>query len=103
MPGMDDGQTNPPQGVQVFTYNAMKNGVQAEWLLNYRGGSFLLRRCARAATRRAALDGISIRDHLRRAARRHSSGDSVAGNMESVPLEKAARMPSIRRSTRNRG
>ena len=38
---MDDGQTNHLKAYGL-TYNAIKTGVQAEWLLNYRGGSFLL-------------------------------------------------------------
>jgi len=38
---MDDGQTNHLKAYGL-TYNAIKAGLQAEWLLNYRGGAFLL-------------------------------------------------------------
>ncbi|HET7188422.1 MAG TPA: hypothetical protein VFI52_09715, partial [Gemmatimonadaceae bacterium] len=55
---MDDGQTNHLKAYGL-TYNAMKTGVQAEWLLNYRGGSFLLPDLPELR-RRAALDGIAV-------------------------------------------
>ena len=54
---MDDGQTNHLKAYGL-TYNAIKAGIQAEWLLNYRGGAFLLPD-APELRRRAALDGIS--------------------------------------------
>ena len=38
---MDDSQRNHLKAYGV-TYLALKNGQKAEWLLNYRGGSFLL-------------------------------------------------------------
>jgi hypothetical protein len=86
---MDDGQTNHLKAYGL-TYNAMKTGVQAEWLLNYRGGAFLLPD-APELRRRAALDGIStepLTDAQLAAIRR----EMAAGNMESVPLEKAPRI-----------
>jgi hypothetical protein len=86
---MDDGQTNHLKAYGL-TYNAMKSGVAAEWLLNYRGGAFLLPD-APELRRRAALDGISIEplsDAGLAAVRREMAG----GNMESVPLEKAPRI-----------
>ena len=86
---MDDGQTNHLKAYGL-TYNAMKTGVQAEWLLNYRGGSFLLPD-APEIRRRAALDGIStepVSDAQLASLRREMS----TGNMESVPLEKAPRI-----------
>ncbi|MEO8620839.1 MAG: asparagine synthetase B, partial [bacterium] len=86
---MDDGQTNHLKAYGL-TYNAMKTGVQAEWLLNFRGGSFLLPD-APELRRRAALDGIStepVNDAQLASIRKEMSG----GNMESVPLEKAPRI-----------
>jgi hypothetical protein len=86
---MDDGQTNHLKAYGL-TYNAMKTGVQAEWLLNYRGGAFLLPDLPELR-RRAALDGIStepLTDASLAAIRR----EMAAGNMESVPLEKAPRI-----------
>src|SRR3954469_6085459 len=55
---MDDGQTNHLKAYGL-TYGAIKAGMQAEWLLNYRGGAFLLPD-APELRRRASLDGISL-------------------------------------------
>ena len=86
---MDDGQTNHLKAYGL-TYNAMKTGVQAEWLLNYRGGAFLLPDLPELR-RRAALDGIST-EPLTDAALGSIRREMAAGNMESVPLEKAPRI-----------
>jgi hypothetical protein len=86
---MDDGQTNHLKAYGL-TYGAIKVGMQAEWLLNYRGGAFLLPD-APELRRRAGLDGIAIEtvgDPQLAAIRREMSG----GNMESVPLEKAPKI-----------
>ena len=86
---MDDGQTNHLKAYGL-TYNAMKTGVQAEWLLNYRGGAFLLPD-ALELRRRAALDGIAV-EPLTDAGLAGIRREMAAGNMESVPLEKAPRI-----------
>jgi hypothetical protein len=86
---MDDGQTNHLKAYGL-TYNAIKAGIQAEWLLNYRGGSFLVAD-APELRRRASLDGVSaetVNDAQLAALRHEMSG----GNMESVPLEKAPKI-----------
>jgi len=86
---MDDGQTNHLKAY-CLTYGAIKAGMQAEWLLNYRGGSFLLPD-APELRRRASLDGISLEpvsDAQLAAIRREMAG----ANMESVPLEKAPKV-----------
>ena len=86
---MDDGQTNHLKAYGL-TYGAIKAGLQAEWLLNYRGGAFLLPD-APELRRRAALDGISLEpvsDGQLAAIRREMAG----ANMESVPLEKAPKV-----------
>jgi len=86
---MDDGQTNHLKAYGL-TYGAIKAGMQAEWLLNYRGGSFLLPD-APELRRRASLDGISIEpvsDAQLGAIRREIAG----ANMETVPLEKAPKI-----------
>ncbi|HTK46649.1 MAG TPA: hypothetical protein VL328_01565 [Gemmatimonadaceae bacterium] len=86
---MDDGQTDHLKAYGL-TYGAIKAGVQAEWLLNYRGGSFLLPD-APELRRRAALDGIAVEpvsDAQLASIRREIAG----ANMESVPLEKAPRI-----------
>src|SRR3954466_3883330 len=86
---MDDDQQNHLKAYGL-TYNAIKANQKAEWLLNYRGGSFLLPDLPELR-RRAALDGISLEplgaaqvDALRR--------EIAGGNMETVPLEKAPRI-----------
>ena len=86
---MDDGQTNHLKAYGL-TYAAIKAGLQAEWLLNYRGGSFLLPDVPELR-RRASLDGISVEpvsDAQLGAIRREIAG----ANMESVPLEKAPKI-----------
>ena len=86
---MDDGQSNHLKAYGL-TYNAVKAGMQAEWLLNYRGGAFLLPDAAELR-RRAGLDGIAIEtvsDGQLGAIRHEMAG----GNMESVPLEKAPKI-----------
>lgn len=86
---MDDGQTNHLKAYGL-TYNAMKTGVQAEWLLNFRGGSFLLPD-APELRRRAALDGIST-EPVNAAQLASIRKEMAGGNMESVPLETAPRI-----------
>ena len=86
---MDDGQSNHLKAYGL-TYSAIKAGMQAEWLLNYRGGAFLLPDAAELR-RRAGLDGIAVEtvsDAQLGGIRREMAG----GNMESVPLEKAPRI-----------
>jgi hypothetical protein len=86
---MDDDQQNHLKAYGV-TYNAIKDGLKAEWLLNYRGGSFLLPDTPELR-RRAALSGVSV----------EPTDDGALGgiraqiateNMEAVPLEKAPKI-----------
>ena len=86
---MDDAQTDHLKAYGL-TYNAIKGGTQAEWLLNYRGGAFLLLDLP-SLRRKAALDGIALEpvDDGQLAAIRH---EMSGGNMESIPLEKAPRI-----------
>ncbi|HUF27756.1 MAG TPA: hypothetical protein VMM18_12340 [Gemmatimonadaceae bacterium] len=83
---MDDAQTNHLKAYGLM-YNALKEGHSGEWLLNYRGGAFILPDLP-DLRRRAALEGI----------RTEPIGGGVLGairaemadaNMEPVPLEKA--------------
>ncbi|MGI8498588.1 MAG: asparagine synthetase B [Gemmatimonadaceae bacterium] len=86
---MDDEQQNHLKAYGL-TYNALKRGVRAEWLLNYRGGAFLLPDSP-DLRRRAGLDGISaapVDDAALSALRAELAG----GNMDAVPLEKAPRI-----------
>jgi hypothetical protein len=63
---MDDDQQNHLKAYGL-TYNALKAGLKAEWLLNYRGGAFLLPDTP-TLRRIAALGGVSAsrRDRRRR-------------------------------------
>ena len=83
---MDGEQANHLRAYALL-YQSIAAGERAEWLLNYRGGSFLLPGVEHAR-RRAALMGVTVED---------LSGSSLAElrvriearNMESVPLETA--------------
>jgi len=86
---MDDGQTNHLKAYGL-AYNAIKAGMQAEWLLNFRGGAFLLPD-APELRRRAGLDGISL-ESVSDAQLAGIRRDMAGGNMESVPLEKAPKI-----------
>ena len=86
---MDDAQDNHLKAYG-FAYALLVAGQQAEWLLNYRDGSFLVAD-TEENRRRAALMGVSV----------ESPGSSglarirrtiEESNMESVPLEKAPRI-----------
>lgn len=73
-----------------LTYWALEAGYKGEWLLNYRGGSFLLPD-EEDVRREAALRGVSVRtmgvaDEARMRARLEDS------NMEAVVLEKAPKV-----------
>jgi hypothetical protein len=83
---MDDAQANHLKAYGL-TYRMLKRGGHGEWLINYRGGSFLLPDDA-ATVRDAALAGVTLQ--------RVTDTDIVAirgtiaeNNMDSVPLEKA--------------
>ena len=82
---MDDGQTDHLKAYGL-TYRVIQAGLKAEWLLNYRGGSFLLPDGA-TIRRDAALNGVAVEPV--------SDGDVAAirgrlegSNMDAVPLEK---------------
>jgi hypothetical protein len=86
---MDDGQQNHLKAYGL-TYNAIKAGASAEWLLNYRGGSFLIADTPELR-RQAGIAGITIEalDNGKVAALR---AEIAGGNMEAVPLEKAPKV-----------
>src|SRR6476620_7704002 len=86
---MDDAQTNHLKAYGL-TYAAIKAGASAEWLLNYRGGAFLLADTPELR-RQAGLSGITIEpiDNARLGAVR---AEIASNNMEAVPLEKAPKV-----------
>jgi hypothetical protein len=86
---MDDKQTNHLKAYGL-TFNALRDGHKSEWLLNYRGGSFLLPDL-QELRRRATLDGIAFEPID--AARVTSIKSEIAGsNMDAVALERAPRI-----------
>jgi len=86
---MDDAQADHLKAYGV-TYRGLKRGGRAEWLLNYRSGSFLIP--ADATTRReAALAGVTVED-LSEAEVVDIRGVIAGGNMDAVPLEKAPKV-----------
>ncbi|MGA2384470.1 MAG: asparagine synthetase B [Gemmatimonadales bacterium] len=86
---MDQEQTNHLKAYGL-AYDAVKRGGHTEWLLNYRGGSFLIpddgiaRRAATLAG--IAVAGVSDADVL------DIRGTIEQANMDAVPLEKAPRV-----------
>lgn len=86
---MDDGQRNllKPYGL---TYNALKQGLRAEWLLNYRGGAFLLPDTPEIR-RRASLDGVAT-EAVSDGAVAQIRAEMAGANMDAVPLERAPRI-----------
>jgi hypothetical protein len=86
---MDDAQQNHLKAYGL-TYNAIKAAVPAEWLLNYRGGSFLLGDTPELR-RQAALAGITT-EPVDDARLGQIRSEIASKNMESVPLEKAPKI-----------
>ncbi|MEQ1692357.1 MAG: asparagine synthetase B [Gemmatimonas sp.] len=90
---MDDSQRNHLKAYGV-TFLALKTGQKAEWLLNYRGGAFLLPDSP-DLRRRAALDGVSV-EALTDGAVASARADIAGGNMDAVVLERAPKIAIYR-------
>ena len=82
---MDDAQSDHLKAYGL-TYRAVQRGARAEWLLNYRNGSFLVP-ADQTTPRDAGLSGITIEpldDEAVLQLRAQIQGD----NMDAIPLEK---------------
>jgi hypothetical protein len=90
---MDESQRNHLKAYGL-TFQALKNGQKAEWLLNYRGGSFLLPDAA-DLKRRATLDGVSV-EPIGDAAVASLRAEIAGANMDAVVLERAPRIAIYR-------
>ena len=90
---MDDGQRNHLKAYGV-TFLALKNGQKVEWMLNYRGGAFLLPD-APDLRRRSALEGVSV-EPIGDAAVVAIRAEIAGGNMDVVVLERAPRVAIYR-------
>jgi hypothetical protein len=86
---MDDAQQNHLKAYGI-TYNAIKAGTSAEWLLNYRGGSFLLGDTPELR-RQAGLAGVTF-EAIDNGTLAQIRSVIAANNMEAVPLEKAPKV-----------
>jgi hypothetical protein len=86
---MDDAQTDHLKAYGV-TFGALTERLRSEWLLNYRGGSFLLPDVP-GIRRAAALAGVSF-DAVDGAALVAIRREIAEGNMDAVPLEQAPRI-----------
>ncbi len=86
---MDRDQTNHLRAYGL-TFWVLEDGRTAEWLLNYRGGSFLLPDSERVRAQ-AALRGVRT-EPVDASAVARIRGRMAEGNMEAVPLEKAPKI-----------
>ena len=73
-----------------LVYNSITADARAEWLLNFRSGSFLLPD-TRAVRRRAALMGVTV-EAVSGGELARIRATIEASNMEAVPLEKAPKI-----------
>lgn len=86
---MDASQTDHLKAYGV-AFRALERGEEGEWLLNYRGGSFLLP-ASEAVRRDAALSGVALQPTTPgNVAALHAEIEGA--NMDAVPLEKAPKM-----------
>ncbi len=86
---MDDAQRQHLKAYGL-TYRALAEGLAAEWLLNYRGGAFLLPDVT-SVRRQAALEGVVL-EELTAGDVLAMRAEIAASNMDAVPLEKAPRV-----------
>ena len=86
---MDDAQANHLKAYGL-TFWVLQRGVKCEWLLNYRGGSFLLPEDA-ATEREANIRGVTTKP-LSGAEEAQIRATIADENMESVVLEKAPKV-----------
>ena len=97
---MDDARANHLKAYGV-TFNALTEGVRAEWFINYRGGAFLLPDVP-FVRRRASLDGVTF-EAVSDVTLNGIRGEIANSNADAVPLEKAPRIAVILLRTRHRG
>lgn len=86
---MDDAQQDHLKAYGI-TYAALANNLSGEWLLNYRGGSFLIPDTP-DLRRRAALAGVTV-EPLDDSKLGEIRSQIANANMESVPLERAPKV-----------
>jgi len=88
---MDLNQTDHLKAYGI-TFRALNSGYKADWLLNYRGGSFLLDYSEKLAAE-CRLEGVAFKDvSLSEAADIYSFVQSDENNMDVIRLEKAPKI-----------
>ncbi len=88
---MDEAQTNHLKAYGI-TYWVLQNGIQAQWLLNYRGGSFMMQYNSDIETE-CIVRGVNyevIADIKASAILNEIAGEDV--NMDALKLEKAPKI-----------
>ncbi len=90
---MDDGQSNHLKAYGL-AFQAIKTVQRAEWLINYRGGAFLVPDTPEMR-RRSALDGIRF-EPVTDADVARIRAELAGGNMDAVVLERAPRVAIYR-------
>ena len=86
---MDDAQTNHLKAYGI-TFRSIERGGRSEWLLNYRGGSFLIADDT-VARRAAALAGVHLLP-VDDAAVATIKAEIAGQNMDAIPLERTPRV-----------
>lgn len=86
---MDEAQANHLKAYGVV-FGALVENVRSEWLINYRGGAFLVPDLP-SVRRAAALAGVSA-ESVDGAALATMRREIAEGNMDAVPLERAPRI-----------
>jgi len=86
---MDDDQQDHLKAYGL-TFNALKDGLTASWLLNYRGGSFLLPDTPELR-KRAALAGVTV-EAVSTTELVTIRSEILEANMDEIPLERAPKI-----------
>ena len=88
---MDAGQTNHLKAYGI-TFHALQRGLKADWLLNYRGGSFMIDNDDKIATE-CRIDGVAFEQiSLSKVTDIYAFVQSDENNMDVVRLEKAPKI-----------
>jgi len=88
---MDANQTDHLRAYGI-TFNALGDGLKADWLLNYKGGSFLLDYNDKIATE-CRIEGVSFKQlSLSQITEMYAFVQSEENNMDVIRLEKAPRI-----------
>jgi len=75
-----------------ITFNALVDGLKADWLLNYRGGSFMIDYSEKVASQCLFKDVLFQQISLNQASQIYAEVQSEDNNMDVVRLEKAPRI-----------